>query len=692
MRIRWLGISFIVGCGLLAAKLPPATGGTRPVFSQAVQQFLQTGEDATLKVWIFFLDHGNSPGDVSSAISAVALGERAMTRRLNRSRGPLVDVHDLPVPQRYIDRVRATGCSVRKTSKYFNALSAVATREQIEAIGALPFVGKIDRVAVSRRAPEPDVEHMQQEMPRSTDAGGSPAADPLYGPSFKQLDVINVPPLHESGDHGEGVLVAMLDTGFNRGHVSLKDLDVIAEYDFVNNDGVTENQPGDPSNQDYHGTYTLSALAGYAPGDLIGPAWAASFILAKTERVNTEIIDEEDDWVRGVEWAESLGAEVVSSSLGYFTWYTYEDLDGNTAITTRAADIAASKGVTVVTAAGNEGPLPWPGIIAPSDGDSVIAVGAVDSFGVVVSFSSRGPSFDGRIKPDVMGQGLAVVSAAPWDSLGFTRVSGTSLSTPLVAGACALLLKMHPYWTPIDVLNALRSSASKSTAPDNDYGWGIINAYVAALNGSTGIAGALFEHEVLNGAVILTIYTPNAQSTGFDLLRRKRLSADGEAWTPFTMLVDDFKADSIEPFVYTDTPGGGGIYRYRIQSHSNPAEYMDMSSDVAIPWRFALHQNYPNPFSPSVSRTTEFRFELGGYPTADAEPPLSAYHTVLLDIYDVTGARVRSLFDGLRAPGEYIIPWDGTDDRNTRVASGVYYYRLRVDNASLTRKIVVLNP
>ncbi len=368
-------------------------------------------------------------------------------------------------------------------------MSAYASPDQILALEKMSFVRRVDRVHMAtRKIPDEAREPFAppSEAPRG---GGSPERSPMldYGASYGQLNQIDVIALHDANVHGEGVLVAMLDTGFNRSHESLIHLDIVAEWDFINGDPVTKNETGDPTSQHNHGTYTLSALAGYAPGNLIGPAWAASFALGKTERVDVEIQSEEDDYVRGLEWADSLGADLVSTSLGYYDWYTYEDMDGNTAVTTIAADIAASKGMAVITAAGNMGSLPWPGIIAPSDGDSVIAVGAVDFTGLIASFSSRGPAYDGRIKPDVCAQGVSVRCASPYDSLAYLSTNGTSLSTPLVGGAAALCLQMHPSWSPVELRDALRASASQALAPDNDYGWGIINAYETALNGASGI-------------------------------------------------------------------------------------------------------------------------------------------------------------------------------------------------------------
>jgi subtilisin family serine protease len=348
----------------------------------------------------------------------------------------------------------------------------------------MPFVRRIDRVQTARRQPPPVIEDSRLPQGR-TASPGLAAFD--YGDSFDQLDLIDVIPLHEANVNGEGVIVAILDTGFNRSHEALIHLDVVAEWDFINHDPVTKNEPGDPLSQHNHGTATLSALAGFKEGQLIGPAYAVSIALAKTERYDVEIQQEEDDYVRALEWADSLGAVIVSSSLGYYDWYTYEDMDGNTAVTTIAADIAAAKGIAVITAAGNQnGTSVFPWIIAPSDGDSVIAVGAVNPDGTIASFSSRGPSYDGRIKPDVCAQGTLVRAASPYDSLAYYWSSGTSLATPLVAGAAALCMQMHPYWSPIALRDSLRAHADHAAAPNNDFGWGIINAYQTALGGATG--------------------------------------------------------------------------------------------------------------------------------------------------------------------------------------------------------------
>ena len=252
----------------------------------------------------------------------------------------------------------------------------------------------------------------------------------------------------------------------------------MAEWDVINNDSTTKNETGDPLGQHNHGTSTFSALGGYAPGLHVGPAYKASFLLAKTEILNQEIQIEEDNFVRALEWGELLGADIASSSIGYTDWYIWGNMDGNTAVTTKAVDIAVNLGMIVVTSAGNENLNNWGHIIAPADAHDVISVGAVDNAGIIASFSSRGPSFDNRIKPEVCARGVSTACASG-NGTSYTSASGTSLSAPLVAGAAAVLLSARPTWTPTMVREALMKTASQSRVPDNDYGYGIIDIWAA---------------------------------------------------------------------------------------------------------------------------------------------------------------------------------------------------------------------
>ena len=307
-----------------------------------------------------------------------------------------------------------------------------------------------------------------------------------YGTSVGQLAQIGVPAVHQMGLHGEGVVVAVFDGGFSDlNHEVFSSLHLVAAHDFVNGD----DDVGDGADQGEgsHGTMTLSVLGGLHEGQLVGPAFAADFILAKTENSASETPVEEDNWAAAAEWAESLGADVISSSLGYleydrpFPSYTYRDMNGQTAISTRAAEMAAARGVVVVNSAGNSGDNAQHNTLgAPADGAHVLAIGAVGPTGIRTSFSSVGPSADGRIKPDLAAQGQAVKVALPGSVNRYGTASGTSFSCPLTAGVVALLLQVNPGASPDDVAGVLRATASQAGMPDNLLGWGIVNASAAA--------------------------------------------------------------------------------------------------------------------------------------------------------------------------------------------------------------------
>jgi serine protease AprX len=437
--------------------------------------------EKSLIVWIYLKDKGiTTQASFNKKLLEARhnLKNRCIWRRMKvRSLENLVDYSDLPLFLPYTQKVKSLVNRVRIESRWLNAISAEANISQIHALYRLEFVRKIDLVTSFRRdeslESQGDVATTEDERGLSID----------YGSSFAQLDQINVLPLHQLGYSGKGVLVCLLDTGFRKSHEIFEHANLVAEWDFVNNDGDVQQDLLDPTDYtDSHGTGTWSILGGYKPGELVGPAYGADFLLAKTETTIFERPIEEDYWVAGIEWAEALGAEVVSSSLGYTDWYTFEDMNGETAVTTIAANRAVSLGVVVVNAAGNERDDPWGHIIAPADGFDVISAGAVDSSGYISSFSSPGPTYDGRIKPEVCALGVDNWIAGNRDdgSDYYSRGSGTSFATPLVAGVAALLLEIHPDWTPAQVRSALLNTASRSSNPDNDYGWGIVNAALGA--------------------------------------------------------------------------------------------------------------------------------------------------------------------------------------------------------------------
>lgn len=416
--------------------------------------------------------------------SDTVLTERALARRaLRRTLPGIVDARDLPIAAARVSALRASGAMVRAESRWLNAVSVEATPAQLASILGLPFVRAARPLRPSHRidateAPLPGLE------------GGVASVD--YGYAAQQLSMIGVPSMHARGYHGEGMVIGILDTGFNRVHEAFHSaefpLNVLAEWDFLKNDGNTGIEPGDDGSQHMHGTWILGTLAAYKPGGVVGSAYRASFVLAKTEDVTSETSVEEDYYVAGLEFIEAHGADLATSSLGYIDWYTPEMLDGRTAITSQGVNLATANGLVCLTAAGNEGHDANPAtlhLLAPADAFDVIACGAANSDGSIAGFSSDGPSADGRVKPEVLARGVGVASVHSTNATGYQGVSGTSLSTPLVAGATALLLQARPTLTVAGVRDALFSTAgdfvaSGSADPLFLRGYGVISVHDAA--------------------------------------------------------------------------------------------------------------------------------------------------------------------------------------------------------------------
>ena len=444
---------------------------------------LEAGESA--KVWVAFTDKRVFDSETCRrrlAVVADRLTEHAAIRRARTMTGHLVDFMDIPVPTDYVSRVTESGGKVLRESRWLNAVSVRASEEALREIANLPFVHTIRPVRTWRSR------HVEPSAPHRSRAAGRSGRDIFdYGPSYDQLMEIGVVSAHNAGYSGDGVIVAMLDTGFKHDHPAFQhiidDGRLLAQWDFVNDDGETMDETGDIPGTNDHGSATWSVLASFFEGELIGPAYGASFILAKTEDVTIEDPIEEDNWVAAAEWVDQLGADVISSSLAYSDWYTVDDMDGDTAVITIAADIAVSRGIVVCTAAGNMGDQDWRIITPPADGDSVSAVGAVDQTNEVAGFSSRGPTADGRTKPEVVARGIGTVCACNFthDPLDdeFATNNGTSLSCPLVAGSAALLLEADPALAPMMVRNLLMITADNAGNPDNDRGWGRIDVFDA---------------------------------------------------------------------------------------------------------------------------------------------------------------------------------------------------------------------
>ena len=414
------------------------------------------------RVWVYFDKKDKS---IFTELDSAAIKRRVKHNIFTATK------YDSNIKEEYIKELEAVGAEIKNQSRWLNAVSLVADINQIELIQKLPFVKKI----------EPVRQHKKKKATQSVDDQELVNRDIDYGLSSNQIEQINCRIPHIAGYYGQGVRVLYIDTGFELNHEAYDSLNLIGQYDFINNDQNAANETDQEilENQDDHGTLCLSVMAGYALGSLIGPAFKSEYLLAKTEIMAEEIQQEEDNYIAALEWGESLGADIACASLGYLDWYSYEDLDGNTAATTKAIDIASELGVLCVNSAGNEGNDPWYYIITPADADSVLSVGAVDANDVIANFSSRGPTFDGRIKPEVCARGVSTYCVRSNTENIYRNASGTSFSAPLAAGAAAVIMSANPEWTNMQVREAIMMTASQFNSPDNDYGHGILNTWAA---------------------------------------------------------------------------------------------------------------------------------------------------------------------------------------------------------------------
>ncbi len=452
--------------------------------------------------WVFFDHKKNTPFSIDKPESF--LSERALEKRMKFD-VPITEA-DLPVDPQYLERLASLNLTLRHTSRWFNAVSVELDAEDedlMATIEALAFVSELRPVGrrkntnsalssekqnANRHELMARQQHslVEQALEHSADLMDSEDevvdyAD-YFGDSFAQLNQLCGPNLHLRGYTGEGILIAVMDAGFP----DLPDFDyfntMIAEGRLVDGFNYVDN---DDNLFDHHkhGRNVFTIMGAYLPGIYIGAAPDASYVLFRTEDVASERNIEEDNWIAAAERSAEIGVDVINTSLGYSEFddgqlsYTYAEMDGNSAMITRAADIAASKGILVVNSAGNEGQGNWKYITAPADGDSVLAVGGVDVFGDLYSRSSRGPSVDGRVKPNVcaVGRGTAFINASGTVENG----SGTSYASPIVAGLAACLMQANPDKSSMEIFHAIEQSASNFTSPNDSLGYGIPNFCLA---------------------------------------------------------------------------------------------------------------------------------------------------------------------------------------------------------------------
>jgi len=445
--------------------------------------FSYTAFSQTSERVVYFTDKNGTSFSVSRPLEF--LTQKSVDRRTKQ--GIAITEQDLPVNAAYISQINNLGASVSYAIKWFNAAIVTADDATFTQIENFSFVDKIDRVAintdpnrVARISATCDIDTDEEKVCQEFDTNKITDIKSTneneenfdYGNSLAQIQMLGVDKMHEEGFLGQGIHIAVLDGGFFNANTlsAFSHADIPYVYDVVGNGQ-------DVYRASAHGTKVLSAMLSKADGEMIGTAPEATYYLFRTEDVSREFPIEEAFWVVGAEKADSLGVDIIQTSLGYYDFdnpiynYTTADLDGNTAMISRAAEVATQKGIVVVTSAGNSGNSAWRKISFPADAPSVLAVGAVDVNRQIGNFSSVGNTEDGRIKPDVMAVG---VGTTLWSEQN--RVSsgnGTSYAAPLIAGLVAGFMQKNPELSQQEIITAVRRAGDNYSTPNPQYGYGI---------------------------------------------------------------------------------------------------------------------------------------------------------------------------------------------------------------------------
>ncbi len=436
---------------------------------------LNTKAQMKERYWLSFKDKNEQEELLKRPVTF--LSSKSIERR--RLQGIEVNNSDLPVSTIYLNQIKNLGIDIIFASRWFNMVSVDITKDQIRAISGLKFIQKVTRQKGFYK--DVGVDELNNEDEIYT----SPSLEDYYGLAKNQIEMINGIGLHDQGYKGQGMLIGVLDAGFYHADslpvfsTAWNDNRITIGPDFVRgNDTLVD------FSHSSHGTMVLGFMASELPETYVGTAPEASYILIRTENAVSEDIVEEHYWLQGAEYADSLGVDLINSSLGYTTFddslqnHSYEDLDGNTTLITKAADMAASKGILVVSSAGNSGAQSWHFISAPADADSVMTVGSVNEIGDSSPFSSHGPTSDNRVKPNIVGQGQGIFTVSV-DS-AFYPSQGTSFSAPVLTGmaACLWQYKRAIVSDSIDnmeIITLIENSSTLFPFSNADMGYGIPN-------------------------------------------------------------------------------------------------------------------------------------------------------------------------------------------------------------------------
>lgn len=435
------------------------------VFALLLSSITSLAQETRYRYLVLFKDKNNSAYSVRNP--ELFLSAAAISRRLKNK--VAINEQDLPVNQAYIQEIKATGALIVYPLKWINGVLIKEKPKNIAKIRALKSVASL-----YKNMPLDSSSYLRLQVQANQISDDANALD--YGISLPQITQLGIDQMHAKGFSGKDIKIAVLDDGFSRadqiGYLQAIYTDKRLLGTLVTNPSLNSVYEGGA-----HGTQVWSTIAAQAPGKLFGTAFQAQFAIAQTEESEHELLVEEANWMRGAEWADSLGTDIISSSLGYSEFdnsrynHRYSDMDGRTTLVSKAAAWAASKGIVCIISAGNQGSDSWKYITAPADADSILSVGAVDRTGLRASFSSIGPSSDLRIKPDIAAMGLATIAGLPSGSFG--SISGTSFSAPLIAGLVAGIIQANPQKTAQEIIHGIRKSGTQASKPDQLLGYGI---------------------------------------------------------------------------------------------------------------------------------------------------------------------------------------------------------------------------
>ena len=430
--------------------------------------------------WVYFTTKPNTQTYFDAPLQM--LSQRALDRRVRQNIS--LDSKDVPIPTLYINQIKsANGIAIKAKSKWLNALHIRGT---VAAINALKNLAIVEKVVFANRSLNPTAKMISTAKPKAVSNKLETQVDFAYGSSANQIQMLNGQILHQQNYTASDKIIAIMDAGFPGVNTAqpfqrLRDQNkILGGYDFVH-------RSANYYSGNHHGTMVLSSMGGYKENALVGTAPDASYYLFITEDTASENPIEESLWVEAAEKADSLGVDVINTSLGYFGYdnpnysHTYADMSGNTNFISKGANIAFSRGMIVVASAGNEGGTSEPHVGAPAEATDVIAVGAVTASKVLASFSSIGPSYDGRVKPNVMAQGQAAVLSDEYGNI--VTASGTSFSAPILAGMIASFWQAFPNKTNQEIRQLVQASADRYSSPNAQFGYGIPDFSLALANG-----------------------------------------------------------------------------------------------------------------------------------------------------------------------------------------------------------------